>query len=183
MKSFLSRRTTLGRRRRLHTQPTDIKITKIGLYQVGLPLHEGSYKWSGGNQVIEFDATVAILSTNIGIEGVGECTPLGPSYLPAYAEGVRTGIEVLAPSLLGQDPTKLNAINDIMDKNLRGHPYVKSALDMACWDIFGKVCNAPICELLGGRFGTDYKLYRAISQDTPENMALNVKSYVEQGYR
>lgn len=160
-----------------------MKITKVSLYRVGLPLHEGSYKWSGGNQVVEFDATVVKISTNIGVEGVGECTPLGPAYLPAYAEGVRTGIQVLAPTLLGENPTRLNAINQLMDNSLRGHPYVKSALDMACWDIMGKLCHMPVCELLGGRFGENYKLYRAISQDTPRRMAENVKSYVDQGYR
>jgi L-alanine-DL-glutamate epimerase-like enolase superfamily enzyme len=170
-------------RRSFTAQAEAVKITKISLYKVGLPLHEGSYKWSGGNQVVEFDATVVKISTNIGVEGVGECTPLGPAYLPAYAEGVRTGIQVLAPTLLGENPTRLNAINQVMDNALRGHPYVKSALDMACWDIMGKMCNMPVCELLGGRFGENYKLYRAISQDTPQRMAENVKSYVGQGYR
>ena len=170
-------------RRSFTAQAEAVKITKISLYKVGLPLHEGSYKWSGGNQVVEFDATVVKISTNIGVEGVGECTPLGPAYLPAYAEGVRTGIQVLAPTLLGENPTRLNAINQVMDNALRGHPYVKSALDMACWDIMGKLCNMPVCELLGGRFGENYKLYRAISQDTPQRMAENVKSDVGQGYR
>ncbi len=170
-------------RRSFTAQAEAVKITKISLYKVGLPLHEGSYKWSGGNQVVEFDATVVKISTNIGVDGVGECTPLGPAYLPAYAEGVRTGIQVLAPTLLGENPTRLNAINQVMDNALRGHPYVKSALDMACWDIMGKLCNMPVCELLGGRFGENYKLYRAISQDTPQRMAENVKSYVDQGYR
>ena len=34
------------------------KITKIEAFQVDLPLHEGSYKWSGGNSVEVFDSTV-----------------------------------------------------------------------------------------------------------------------------
>lgn len=161
----------------------DVRITKVSVYKVGLPLHEGSYKWSGGKEVQEFDATVVRLTTNVGIEGVGENTPLGPVYLPAYAEGTRAGIQVLAKSLLGVNPTKLNHVNVVMDKALKGHPYVKSALDMACWDILGKFSGLPVCELLGGRFGDSYRLYRAISQDTPQRMAENVKSYVDQGYR
>jgi L-alanine-DL-glutamate epimerase-like enolase superfamily enzyme len=70
-----------------------------------------------------------------------------------------------------------------MDRSLKGHPYVKSALDMACWDILGKVCNAPVCELLGGRFGDNFKLYRAISQGTAYEMAENVMKYLNEGYR
>lgn len=60
--------------------------------------------------------------------GYGENTPLGPNYLPAYAEGTRSGIKRMAPDLLGADPTKINHINYLMDKLLKGHPYVKSAI-------------------------------------------------------
>lgn len=70
-----------------------------------------------------------------------------------------------------------------MDKCLKGHPYVKSPIDIACWDIKGQIANMPICEMLGGRFGDDFVLYRAISQIEPEAMAENVKMYRDQGYR
>eukprot|EP01038_Epipyxis_sp_PR26KG_P006053 gene6053-8334_t len=162
-----------------------LKIVSISLYQINLPLHEKSYKWSGGNSVDYFDSTVVQIETNDkNITGYGENTPLGPAYLPAYAQGTRCGIEMIAPSLIGCDPTQLNRINTIMDKALKGHPYVKSAIDMACWDILGKVANLSVCELLGGRYGDSFQLYRAISQDTPENMARNVeKYYFEDNYR
>ena len=42
---------------------------------------------------------------------------------------------------------------------------------MACWDILGKVTGQPVCVLLGGRYGDDFVLYRAISQESPEEMA------------
>ncbi len=70
-----------------------------------------------------------------------------------------------------------------MDAALQGHPYVKSALDIACWDILGKVTGQPVCVLLGGRYGEDFVLYRAISQDEPEAMAKRVAGYRAQGYR
>ena len=43
---------------------------------------------------------------------------------------------------------------------MKGHLYVKSAIDIACWDILGKVCGQPVCNLLGGRFEEKYALYR-----------------------
>jgi L-alanine-DL-glutamate epimerase-like enolase superfamily enzyme len=121
--------------------------------------------------------------------GVGENTPLGSFYLPAFPEGTRAGIEVLAPHLIGRNPTRLNELNDHMDRVLKGHPYVKSAIDMACWDILGKVSQLPVCELMGGRYDYrdddggilhGYPLYRAISQRSADEMALNVAKYVDQ---
>lgn len=159
-----------------------MRITKIRAFRVELPLHEGSYKWSGGNSVDVFDSTVVEIQTDAGITGYGEICPLGPAYLPAYAAGARTGIAEIAPKLLGLDPTQLGVINQAMDRAMRGHPYVKSALDMACWDILGKASGQSVAVLLGGRFGEDFALYRAISQDTPEAMAAMVAVYRSQGY-
>ncbi|GBG26377.1 L-Ala-D/L-amino acid epimerase [Hondaea fermentalgiana] len=159
-----------------------IHIVEVLVYRVELPLYEGSYKWSGGRSVDVFDSTIVQLRTNRGIDGLGEVTPLGPAYLPAYAEGVRTGIQQLVPHILGEDPTQVVKMNEIMDGALMGHEYVKSAIDIACWDILGKLAEQPVCVLLGGRFGQTLPLYRAISQEDPESMAARVAEYREQGY-
>ncbi|MBM3995815.1 MAG: mandelate racemase [Planctomycetes bacterium] len=160
-----------------------MKITRIRAYRVDLPLHEGSYKWSGGKSVNVFDSTVVEVVTETGIVGYGEVCPLGPFYLPAYGDGVRAGIKELGPHLIGEDPTQLGKLNRRMDAALKGHAYVKSGIDMACWDILGKVTKQPVCVLLGGRYGDDFVLYRAISQEAPEAMATRVADYRAQGYR
>lgn len=160
-----------------------MKVTRITARQVDLPLREGSYKWSGGKSVETFDSTIVRVETDAGIAGHGEVCPLGPAYLPSYAAGARAGIAELTPHLLGLDPTELDVINRHMDRALKGHPYAKSAIDMACWDILGQVARQPVCKLLGGRYGDDFVLYRAISQDTPEAMAANVAGYRAEGYR
>ncbi len=160
-----------------------MKITGIKVYQVDLPLHEGNYSWSEGKSVDVFDSTVVQIETDAGLTGFGEVCPLGPVYLPAYAAGARTGIQELAPQLLGTDPTQLQAINHQMDRVMKGHPYVKSAIDMACWDILGKAAGMPVCTLLGGRYGEDIVLYRAISQRPAAEMAENVAAYRAEGYR
>ncbi len=160
-----------------------MRIQRISVYQVDLPLHEGSYNWSGGKSVQVFDSTVVKVETEEGLSGHGEVCPLGPAYLPAYAAGARAGIAELAPHLLGEDPTQLERLNRRMDQALKGHPYAKSAIDMACWDILGQAAGLPVCSLLGGRYGDDFILYRAISQESPEAMAAKVSGYREEGYR
>ena len=159
-----------------------MRITAIRAYKVDLPLHEGRYAWSGGKSVDVFDSTVVAVETDAGVTGHGEVCPLGPAYLPAYAEGARTGIGILAPSLIGLDPTRLYPLNAAMDQAMRGHPYVKSPIDVACWDILGKVARQPVATLLGGSFGESFPLYRAISQEAPERMAEKVAGYRREGY-
>jgi L-alanine-DL-glutamate epimerase-like enolase superfamily enzyme len=160
-----------------------MKIRRILAYRVELPLHEGTYRWSGGKSVSVFDSTIVAVETDDGTTGYGEVCPLGPFYLPAYAEGVRAGIAELGPHLLGEDPRQLVRLNRRMDAALKGHPYVKSGIDIACWDILGKVSGLPVCVLLGGRYGDDFVLYRAISQEAPEAMAGKVAGYRAEGYR
>src|SRR3982751_1301116 len=160
-----------------------MKIVRVFAHRVELPLREGSYKWSGGKSVAVFDSTLVRVETDTGLVGHGEVCPLGPAYLPAYAEGVRAGIAVLAPNLLGEDPRDLDRLNRRMDAALKGHPYVKSGIDIACWDILGQAAGLPVCELLGGRYGEDVHLYRAISQEMPDVMAARVAEYRAEGYR
>ncbi|MEZ5774496.1 MAG: cis-3-hydroxy-L-proline dehydratase [Hyphomicrobiaceae bacterium] len=160
-----------------------MKITRISAYQVDLPLKEGRYSWSNGNFVETFDATVVAVETDAGITGFGECCPLGPAYLPAYAAGVRAGLKELAPKLIGRDPTHLRVINRAMDEAMRGHAYVKAPIDVACWDILGKATDEPVYKLLGGAEQADVALYRAISQRAPDEMAENIRGYRAEGYR
>ncbi len=159
-----------------------MKITGITVYQTGLPLKEGRYAWSNDNAVEVFDATIVAVHTDQGLTGHGECTPLGSAYLPAYGPGVRTGIQEIGPKLIGQDPRDLMVLNRRMDAALKGHPYVKSAIDVACWDILGQASNQPIWRLLGGRLQEKVRLYRAISQEAPETMAAKIKGYKAEGY-
>ncbi len=160
-----------------------MKITRILAYRVLLPLHEGDYKWSGGKSVTVFDSTIVAVETDAGLTGYGEVCPLGPFYLPAYAGGVRAGLAELGPQLIGKSPLELGALNHFMDQALKGHAYVKSGIDMAAWDLLGKAAGQPVCILLGGRYGDDFVLYRAISQEAPEAMAARVAGYRAEGYR
>ncbi|MBW2057616.1 MAG: mandelate racemase/muconate lactonizing enzyme family protein [Deltaproteobacteria bacterium] len=159
-----------------------MKITQIDVYQVTYGYLEGRYAWSGGHSVSSLVSTIVRLSTDEGVKGFGEVCPLGSAYMAAYAQGVPSGIGELAPALIGQDPCQVKAINDIMDSVMVGHNYVKSPVDIACWDILGQVTGLPACTLLGGRYVEDYPLYRPISQQTPEEMAHDVTRFKSEGY-
>jgi len=158
-----------------------VKITRIAIHQVDLPLKEGAYSWST-QSFAAFDSTVVIIETDGGLTGVGEICPLGPSYLPAYAEGARAGLVHVAEGLVGEDPLQIGRINQRMDELLKGHPYVKSALDMACWDLLGKATGQPVYNLLGGLLQDEVTPFKVVSRQDPAAMAGKLADYQQQGF-
>lgn len=147
------------------------------------PLLDGGYQFAKGRLVERADTTVVRIETDEGIDGWGETTPLGPNYLPSYGPGVRTGTAQLAPHLLGLDPRLLGPINAAMDRELQGHNYVKSAIDVACWDILGKATGQPLHTLLGGRQHESLAMYGSVSQGEPKRMAEKAEWFRAAGYQ
>ncbi len=160
-----------------------MKITRISVWQLDLPLKK-PYWLSGGRLKFEsLDSTIVRVDTDQGIHGWGEGCPWGVTYLPAFGKGIRAGLEELAPSLIGKDPRQLDAINRLMDVALPGHPYVKSAIDMACWDILGKAAQMPLCLLLGAREPEPVPIASSVSTASPEAMLEDIRHFRELGYR
>lgn len=132
------------------TKMSDLKIRQIDVFQVDLPYSGGVYYLSGGRAITRFDATFVRVITDHRIEGWGESTPFD-NYIASHAGGIRAAIAEIAPKLIGLDPRRVDRVNDAMDAALLGSESAKSAIDIACWDIFGKSVGLPVCELLGGR--------------------------------
>lgn len=164
------------------TRLSDLQITRIDVFQVDLPYSGGVYHLSGGRTYEVFDATIVRISTNQGIEGWGESTPFGSTYIASHALGVRAGIAEIAPWLIGLDPRMVDRINDAMDAALVGHLHAKTAIDVACWDIFGKSVGLPVCDLLGGRTDAKLPIISSIHVGTPEDMRERVANHRARGY-
>jgi len=160
-----------------------MKIKTIRAYRQDQPFRDGTYTCSGNRSAEGFDSTIVETVTDNGVTGWGEMAPLGAFYAPAFAGGARAGVAELAPYLLGSDPRQLRVIERLMDHRMAGHPYVKAALDMACWDLSARAAGQPLAEFLGGRFGTHVDLYRSVSQEAPDRMVARAKKYVAEGYR
>lgn len=159
-----------------------MKITQINVYQVDLPYSGGVYTLSGGREYRSFDATFVQIETDTGIDGWGESTPFGSTYIAAHALGARAGIAEIAPHLIGLDPRHVDRINEAMDNALVGHNHAKTPIDVACWDAFGKSVGMPVCDLLGGRTTLALPIISSIYTGTPEEMRQRVSDHRAKGY-
>jgi L-alanine-DL-glutamate epimerase-like enolase superfamily enzyme len=158
-------------------------IARIDLFSYELTYVNGEYVMSGGRSITSLSSTVAQVTTADGVTGFGETCPLGANYLPAHAAGARAALAEIAPRIVGLDAGNPAAIAAAMDHILLGHGYAKSALDIACWDVFGQITGQPVCELLGGRRNERFPLYIAIPMASPERMREHVELYRRQGVR
>jgi len=107
------------------------------------------------------------IHTDEGITGVGE------PYLENHHDTVIAEVQRLEPFLLGQDPTRVEALWQTMyDSGIgyRGGPVKMSAIsgiDIALWDIAGKAAGLPIHRLLGGACRDRVRMYRATGGALP----------------
>lgn len=148
-----------------------MKITGIDVYRYAVGYAHGVYVMSGDRAASVEDGTLVRIRTDEGLEGWGEITTLGATYLPTFPAGIRAALEVLAQALLGCDPTNVKHVGLTMDGALMGQSFAKSAIDIACWDLLGKSVGLPIAALLGGVLNDDFPLYEAVPLGTPAAMA------------
>lgn len=159
-----------------------MKIKRITVYQVDLPL-EHPYWLSGGRLKFEtLDATFVKLETDEGLIGWGEGTPWGHTYVPAHGPGIRAGIETMAQFVLGLDPRRVLDVERAMDLALPGHLYAKSPIDMACWDIAGQAAGLPIADLMGGGSRTPSPIASSVGAKTVEETREVIARYRARGY-
>jgi len=125
--------------------------------------------------------TVKII-TDTGIYGLGDATVNGREMaVVAYLE------EHLAPCLVGRDP---HDIEDIWQYLYKGAYWRKgpigmaaiAAIDMALWDIKGKVANLPVYQLLGGKSRNYVSLYAHANGTSIENTLDMAEELIEQGF-
>ncbi|WP_422378012.1 mandelate racemase/muconate lactonizing enzyme family protein [Roseibium sp.] len=160
-----------------------MKITRISVWAVPLPLSK-PYWLSGGRLKFEaIDSTFVRIDTDEGLSGWGEGCPWGHTYLPAHGPGLRAALGLLAPALIGKDPRALDAINRLMDVTLPGHPYAKSPLDVACWDLLGKASSQPLWRLFGAGEPAPVAVNSSISTGTPDEMIADIRTASGKGYR
>ena len=97
------------------------------------------------NPLLGQGAVIVRIETNAGLVGIGEAMGRpGPRGAAAHIN------EVLAPLLIGADPRHHQAIFTAMNEQMRFAPMGISGVDMALWDLRGKIYGDSLTNLLGG---------------------------------
>lgn len=155
-----------------------MKITKIKVAPKAVKLKE-PITISLGTIEQSISAIVEI-ETDEGIIGYGEGSP-GILITGETLKGTTECIQLFEKHLLGVDPLDTEKIHSIMNSVAAKASSAKTAIDIACYDLFGKKTNLPIYKLLGG-FDSCVKTDMTIGIDTPERMIEKAELAVAQGF-
>lgn len=159
-----------------------MEITRIQIDRLEVPLKH-PYHLSQEYGVFRTATPVIVtVYTDEGVVGYGECDPW-PLFTGDSAESSSLVLEKhLAPMLIGADPTNINEIHRLMDATIRNQHLTKSAIDMAVYDIWGKSCNMPVHQLLGGKRRDHMRCMWSIGGSTPAESAAEVLEAKHLGY-
>ena len=159
-----------------------MKITAVDSFVIDVPqLPIAPY----ASRYISTSRTGALLirlTTDSGLVGWGEAPQKLPIKTPIYDSGQPFNgheAEALRGILIGQDPTDIERL--YYEKQLDGG-YVQSAVEMAMWDLLGKICGQPLYRLLGGLFREEIELAACMGIRPPEEAAEIARGYVAAGF-
>lgn len=159
----------------------DIRITDVVAHPLSQTLPKPTVtSWGAYSQV---SICLVEVRTSAGITGVGEA--LARFSPKAYADLIETSLK---PRLLGQNPTNIKALWDSMRRSLSGRSggvlfEAISGVDIALWDILGKVANLPIHRLLGGMGRSEVPVYAAsVNWGDDAAMEAELDRYLEAGF-
>jgi L-alanine-DL-glutamate epimerase-like enolase superfamily enzyme len=159
-----------------------MRIVRVTAWSLHLPYVEGSYRMAGNRVTTGMDAVVVRVVADDGTEGIGESGTVGVTFDAQYLAGQVAGITTLAPVLLGLDPRRPPSVHRTMTAALTGHPYVKSPLDIAVWDLAARADGVPLWSRLGGDGPEPTPLYRPVQGATPDEVRIKAGERLAQGY-
>src|SRR4051812_6841747 len=121
--------------------------------------------------------------TEEGITGLGEvsCTPVWSGEDAVTACHIIH--DFLEPAIVGEDPRDIERLTIKMRRAVAGHPFTKSGIEIALWDILGKAAGLPVYRLLGGAVRETVPIKMSVSGAAPERAAELAQWAVSRGFR
>jgi muconate cycloisomerase len=134
-----------------------MRITGVEVFLVAVPSRR-EHTWASKMETPIGHHAVVRLDTDEGVSGWGEAPAIatwGGAHGRHYGETPETVKHIveayLLPAVRDLDPAEIAVVHAHMDKVVKGHPYAKAAVDIACHDLAGKAQGVPVSTLLGGR--------------------------------
>jgi L-Ala-D/L-Glu epimerase len=158
---------------------TGSTIQQIEIYKLLVPLKEPFVISLGPVNSVE--NIIVIIRTQDGCAGYGECSP----YMSINGESIDTCFIVgqyFAKVLKGRNALEIESCINIMDKTIYGNSSIKSAFDMALYDIAAQHSGVPLYKFLGGDNTKVLETDMTVSLGDPEKMKADAERFKQEGF-
>jgi L-alanine-DL-glutamate epimerase-like enolase superfamily enzyme len=157
-----------------------MKISRLHAWQATMRLAE---PYSIAYETIQSTTNVFLsIQTTNGLTGYG-CAAPDLEVTGETSESVQKVFrETIEPALKGSDPLRLALLLEKLKKNLHPYPSAMAMVDMALYDILGKVAGLPVYKLLGG-FRDRMKTSVTIGILPPEETVAKAQDLMAKGFR
>jgi muconate cycloisomerase len=166
-----------------------VKITGCEVFLVAVPSRR-EHTWASKMETPIGHHAVVRLDTDDGISGWGEAPAIatwGGSHMRYYGETPETVKHIvesyLLPAVRDVDPAEIAIVHARMDQVVKGHPYAKAAIDIACHDSAGKALGVPVWKLLGGRYRDSIEVTHSLGIMDVDRCVDEANQAVEEGIR
>ncbi|MEZ4830348.1 MAG: mandelate racemase/muconate lactonizing enzyme family protein [Bacteroidia bacterium] len=176
-----------------------MKITDVSAYWLRCPIPREKQHTSDYGLLTDFDMTLVVVTTDSGLQGFGESkAAVGSSGVCA---SIVTCVEKeLRPLLVGEDARNISYLWEKMYNGTRDHYALSrgrvfpilgrrgltvsamSGIDMALWDIKGKMLGVPVTELLGGACRPSMPAYASGGWADVDAIGDQLKGYLAKGF-
>ncbi|MCL4140018.1 UNVERIFIED_CONTAM: hypothetical protein GTU68_054146 [Idotea baltica] len=156
-----------------------MQISKIEIFQSPIKLKKPFVISLG--EMHYADNIIVKIHTDTGLMGLGECSP----FLPINGESMETCFVVgqyLAKVLKGQNPADLEHCVAEMDKTIYGNTSIKSAFDIALYDIASQHAELPLYKFLGAEKTRTLKTDYTVSIGKASQMAADALEIKQRGF-
>ncbi|HSV81035.1 MAG TPA: mandelate racemase/muconate lactonizing enzyme family protein, partial [Ramlibacter sp.] len=162
-----------------------MKISRIEVHLIRVPFDMGAAPTAfGGMQWKSVDSLFVRVRTDDGVDGWGE--GWGHAACPVTVAALQ---HLVGPALIGRDISNRNALMDDLFHRLHLHGrtgaavHALSAVEIALWDIAGKVAGLPIVQLLGGQ-PRELRAYASLLRySAPKLVGAAVERALAEGFR
>ncbi|MBS3788660.1 dipeptide epimerase [Candidatus Bipolaricaulota bacterium] len=156
-----------------------MSIKKIEVYRANIPL-KTPFVISLG-VIEELNQIIVKIVSDDGNTGWGEAAP-STAILGENFGTVQSAIDIVAPQLIGKDPTRMEHLMSSMDDVLYGNTAAKASIDIALHDLLGNIRGEPVWKTLGGARQDQVETDYTVTIDKPDAMAKAAKDLVRQGF-
>jgi L-alanine-DL-glutamate epimerase-like enolase superfamily enzyme len=159
-----------------------MKITRLEAIPVTVPIRERFMLTTTHGVHHSSPYIIVKVHTDEGLVGLGESTGTPTWSGETQWGGKHILDDLIAPTIIGIDPMAIATILQTMERVVKGQPFVKAAVEMACWDITGQAAGLPLCQLLGGTDHDSVHLKFVTSASDPDDASAVATWAVEQGF-